>query len=63
MPSEEYHKRKLAYIGRYQREHYKMVAIKCRKDTDADVIEILATSGNASEYAKRAIREYAANHK
>ena len=58
MPSEEYLKRKAAYCGRYQREHYKLVAIKCRKDTDQDILETLKNSSNASEYCKAAIRFY-----
>ena len=35
-----------------------MVAIKCRYDSDADVLKILKESGNASEFAKKAIRHY-----
>ena len=61
MPSEEYLKRKRAYILSYQKQNYKMICIKCRLDTDSDVIEILKNSGNASEFVKAAIRAYADN--
>ena len=61
MPSEEYKKRKAEYCVKYQKQHYKLVAIKCRKDSDKDILDILKASGNASEYCKRAIRYYLEN--
>ena len=61
MPTEEYLKRKAAYCSRYQKENYKLVAIKFRKDTEADLLKILKESGNASELCKAALRFYLEN--
>ena len=63
MPSEEYLKRKAAYVARYQKENYKLVAIKFRKDTERDILNILKESGNASEFCKAAIRFFLENQK
>ena len=52
---------KKEYIAEYQKTHYKLVAVKFRRDTDKDIIEPMVASGNCSEFCKRAMREYIKN--
>ena len=61
MASEEYLKRKAAYIANYQKTNYKLVAIKFRRDTEQDLLKVLEESGNASEFCKMALRFFIEN--
>ena len=54
--TEEYKKRKQAYIVKYQKENYTNVSFKLRTVEDKDIIEILNTVPNKSEYIKKLIR-------
>lgn len=58
MPSQEYFERKQEYIKKYQKENYKLIAIKLRKDADKDLLEALQQSGNISNFCKKALRYY-----
>jgi len=57
MPTEEYKKRKRAYIVRYQRESYYNVNFKLRLDNKEDqrLIQILESKPNRSAYIKQLI--------
>ena len=56
MPSEDYKKRKQEYIGRYIREHYKLVTTKLSIEHDKDILAKLDSVPNKSEYIKSLIR-------
>lgn len=56
MPTEEYKKRKLAYISSYQKKNYKHISFKVRCKEDMDIIEYLNTVPNKSELIKQLIR-------
>lgn len=58
MPSEEYKKRKAEYIKRYQKEHYTNISFKVRTDLDKDVIKVLSSVSNKSEFIIGLIRKY-----
>ena len=55
--TEEYKKRKAAYIKRYQKETYTSISIKIRTEDDSDLVEALGAVPNRSEYIKRLIKE------
>lgn len=57
MPSEEYKERKKAYVKRYQRATYRNISFKVRAKEDKDILDILASVPNKSEFIKRLIRE------
>ena len=58
MPSEEYLKRKSAYIKRYQKEHYMNISFKIRSDRDKDIIELLKGVPNKSSFIIDLIRKH-----
>ena len=55
--TEEYKKRKAAYIKRYQKETYTNISFKLRTKDDCVLVEALKNIPNTSEYIKRLIRE------
>lgn len=55
--TEEYKKRKAAYIKRYQKETYTNISFKLRTKDDCVLVEALKNTPNTSEYIKRLIRE------
>lgn len=56
MPSEEYKARKSDYIKRYQKRNYTNVSFKLRVKEDGDIIAILNSVPNKSEFIKDLIR-------
>lgn len=59
MATEEYKARKAAYVKRYQRENYTNVSFKVRTKEDKDILEILSSVPNKSEFLKSLIRSSA----
>ena len=55
--TEEYKKKKMAYIAKYQREFYSTYSFKIRTKEDRDIIEILDSVPNKSEFIKKLIRD------
>lgn len=55
--TEEYKKRKAAYIKRYQKETYTNISFKLRTKEDWVLVEALKKTPNTSEYIKRLIKE------
>lgn len=58
MPSPEYLKRKSAYVKRYQKEHYVNISLKVRADRDTDIIDILNSVPNKSQFIIGLIRKH-----
>ena len=58
MPSEEYFKRKNAYIVRYQKSHYMNISFKVRLDRDKDIIDLLKSVPNKSSFIIDLIRKH-----
>ncbi len=56
MASEEYKIKKLAYIKHYQQKHYAKVSFTIRLDKDQDILDILNSVPNKSEFIKKLIR-------
>lgn len=56
MPSKEYLERKSAYIKKYQKEKYKNISFKLRIGEDNDVLTILNSVENKSEFLKLLVR-------
>ena len=57
MPTEEYKNRKKAYIKQYIKDTYSLVTVKLRKKEDKDILDILASVPNKSEFIKDLIRK------
>ena len=57
MPTEEYKNRKKTYIKQYIKENYALVTVKIRKNEDKDILDILASVPNKSEFIKDLIRK------
>lgn len=60
MATEEYKARKMAYVKRYQRENYTNISFKVRTKEDKDILDILNSVPNKSEFLKALIRASAA---
>lgn len=58
MPSEEYIRRKKAYIKRYQQETYSTVSFKLRNERDKEILEFLNALPSKSDFLKDLIRQY-----
>ena len=56
MPTEEYKARKKAYVKRYQKETYTNISFKVRTKDDKDILDILNSVPNKSEFLKKLIR-------
>ena len=56
MPSEEYLKRKRAYINRHRREFYKTMSFDLRLDTEKDMIDYLDSQPSRQACIKKAIK-------
>ena len=59
MASEEYKARKIAYVKRYQKENYTNISFKVRTKEDKDILDILSSVPNKSEFLKSLIRNSA----
>ena len=59
MASEEYKARKIAYVKRYQKENYTNISFKVRTKEDKDILDILKSVPNKSEFLKSLIRNSA----
>ena len=60
MATPEYKARKREYIKRYQKETYTNVSFKFRTKEDKDILDILNSVPNKSEFIKSLIRASAA---
>lgn len=60
MPSEEYYERKKEYIKKYQKKTYRNISFKVRLKDDQDILDILNSVPNRSEFIKSLIRNSAA---
>lgn len=57
MPSEEYLKRKRAYICEHRRKNYKTMTFTFRYDRDMDIINFLDSLPSRQKFIQDAIRE------
>lgn len=55
--------RKNNYIRKYQKDNYVLFTLKCRKDTDEEIINFLKGCGNATKTIRKAVEEYINNHR
>lgn len=57
MASEEYKAKKKEYIKRYQKETYTNISFKLRTNKDKDILDMLSSVPNKSQFIKELIRE------